>query len=266
MIKLDVNYIKFRRILNRLIRCIYPERCDSCGEIIPLDKDFCDCKIGKSIKISDAYCHHCARNISDCNCNSPNSAYLSDVAAVYNYSGRVRRDIIKFKFYGNKKLAKKYGIAMADRCKNVYSDIKFDIVTFVPGSEESLKTRGYNQSRLLANYVGGMLFVPTMCLFRKIAKTENQHKLSGAKRKTNLKGSIILTDKTMVKGKNILVCDDVKTTGATLYECASLLEAAGAAKVCCICIAATDFSKKKANISPINVNNNDGDENEMLQL
>lgn len=262
---MDLKNEKIQRFFDKLLRCLYPKFCDRCGKIVPINKDYCDCYRNRIKKISDDYCHHCAKDADDCNCESPNSVYLPEVAAVYYYSGKVRKDIIDLKFNGKRRLAAKYGRDMADRCRDVYKDIDFDIITFVPASEESYKTRRYNQSRLLANFVGGMLFVPTIPLFKKIKKTEHQHKLPGRERTKNLVGSIGLIGETDVRNKNILICDDVKTTGATLYECVSLLESAGASKVCCICIATTHFSVKTINISPILVNNKFGDNYELLQ-
>ncbi len=256
---------KLRRIFGRLIRCLYPERCDICGRIIPLNKDYCDCNYRRLRRISDDYCHHCGRNTEDCNCESKNSVYLPEVAAVYYYSGVIRREILDFKFYGNKRLAEKLGMEMADRCRKVYGHLHFDCVTFVPMSKSSYEERGYNQGQLLANYVGGTLFVPTKGLLKKVKHTEHQHKLSGGARTKNLLNSMAVIDPSEVKGKSILICDDVKTTGATLKECVALLEEAGAAEVCCLCLAVTKFSAKRINISPLLVNNNFGDTNELFQ-
>ncbi len=259
------NNKKAKRFVNRLIRCLYPERCDICGKIVPLDKDYCDCRYRRLRRIKDDFCHHCGRNIEDCNCSAPNSVYLPEIAAVYYYSGVIRREIIDFKFYGKKHLVKHFGLEMAERCRKVYGHIDFDVVTFVPMGKSSYKERGYNQSQLLANYVGATLFVPTKGLLKKVKKTENQHKLSGRERTKNLRDSIAVIDESEVKGKNILICDDVKTTGATLAECVELLRRAGAVNVCCLCAAVTKFSVKRLNISRLSVNNNLGDNFELFQ-
>lgn len=232
---------KLYRILDKLIRCVYPKFCPICDEIIPINQDYCKCSRFDSKKISDDYCRHCGQNESDCVCQHKNSVYLPDIAAVYVYNGKVRADILNLKFNNEKRLAVKLGADMAERCAVVYNDIDFDIVSFVPMSINSLRKRSYNQSQLLAKTVGEKLFVESKSLFSKVIDTAAQHNLSGDERISNLNNSVVLNDDVDVKGKNVLICDDVKTTGATLSQCVKLLEAAGVKKVCCICAAVSDF-------------------------
>ncbi|MBQ2295695.1 MAG: ComF family protein, partial [Clostridia bacterium] len=74
----------------------------------------------------------------------------------------------------------------------------------------------------------------------KIRQTKCQHHLSGLERRTNLRGAFAARKD--VKGKHILLIDDVVTTGATLCECADMLYRAGARKVTCATFAATKYS------------------------
>ncbi len=232
---------RIHKISNKLIRCVYPEHCPVCDEIIPLMEDYCFCSRDESKKISKDYCRHCGQNSDNCTCGAENSVYLPDIAAVYYYSGKIRADILNFKFNNCKKMAVKLGEAMAERCAIVYCDVDFDFVTFVPMTKESYLKRGYNQSQLLAEVLAEKFFLPVEDLLVKTKNTASQRELGGKERIENLKGSIRLKKDVSVKGKTILVCDDVKTTGSTLGQCVKALEEAGAHRVCCLSIAVTEF-------------------------
>lgn len=232
---------KLYKIFDKLIRCVYPKFCPVCDEIIPINQDYCKCSRFDSKKIGDDYCRHCGQIESKCVCQRKNTIHLPDIAAVYAYSGKVRADILSLKFDNEKRLAKKLGADMAERCAGVYSDVDFDIVSFVPMSKSSLRKRSYNQSQLLAKTVGQKLFVECRPLFTKIIDTAAQHKLSAEERVSNLDNSVVLKEGVDVKGKTVLICDDVKTTGATLSQCVKVLESAGAKRICCICVAISEF-------------------------
>lgn len=232
---------KMYKIWDIAMRCIYPERCSVCNEIIPINKQYCACSCDESTLISEDCCFHCGHSSDNCICEAKNSVYLPKIAGVYIYGGKVRSDILKLKIRKDKIVAARLGTAMAERCAKVYCDIDFDLVSFVPMSQASFEKRGYNQSQLLANRVGELLFLPVEDLLDKIRMTKNQHDLSGEERLTNVENSVRVKVSADVKGKNILICDDVKTTGATLNQCVENLKRAGAAEVCCICAAITDF-------------------------
>lgn len=234
----------FRKTLDILIRALYPKRCPECGKIIPINETYCRCFRDESVKISNNYCRHCANEAENCVCGFGNTIPLPDVAAVYIYGGKIRADILNLKFNNEKRLAVKLGEMMAERVAYAYADIDFDIVTYVPMSDRSYNVRTYNQSELLAKQVGKMLFCPVEDVFKKIRQTSRQHELGGKERVQNVQNSVELYNRDNIKGKTILICDDVKTTGATLSQCVSLLEEAGAERVCCICIAVSDFKKQ----------------------
>lgn len=230
------------RFIDKALRWVFPEKCSVCGKIIPINEDYCLCSRNESVKISDDFCRHCGNDTSNCVCSIKNAVILPEIAGVYIYSGKIRADILNLKFKNRKRLALRLGTEMAERCAKVYSDIDFDIVTFVPMTEKSLDVRLYNQSELLANQVGKLLFTPVSGLFVKTRETRTQHTLGGKERLENLKNSVKLSPGENVKGKNILICDDIKTTGSTLNQCVEVLKNHGAEKICCICVAISDFS------------------------
>ena len=235
---------KTHKILDKLIRLIYPKHCPICDKIIPIQHEYCKCSWHESRKVSNDHCRHCGQNADNCVCDVKNNVYLPDITAPYFYEGRIRADILNLKFNNDKYLAVKLGTYMAERVADVYADIDFDIVTFVPMSERSENIRTYNQSELLANRVAKLLFLPVEDVFVKTRETKTQHTLNAFERRKNLANSVTIIDNTSVCGKTVLLCDDIKTTGSTLNQCVIALQRAGAKRICCVCAAITDFHAK----------------------
>ena len=223
-----------------ITRIFFPLKCPLCGELVPLSDEVCSCCRGELRKVSHDYCIHCAADYSKCSC-APDKPQLDSVAAVCYYSGKARWQIALFKFAFQKNLASTLSLEMSERAAEVFSNVNFDFVTYVPISEKSLEKRGFNQSELLAKGVAERLFVPLQKTLLKIKETEFQHTLGEKERLSNLEGAFGLSDNVSVRGKTVLLCDDIKTTGATLKECSDVLYKNGAEKVCCLVYAVTDY-------------------------
>lgn len=135
---------------------------------------------------------------------------------------------------------------LAPYLKNVYIENFFapDIITFVPMSIKAEEKRGYNQSELLADALAKLLSLEAYCTLEKVKDTARQAELDFEERSKNLKGAFKVTDKKFVKGKHVLVVDDVLTTGATSHEVASALKTAGAKSVYLLTVASVSREKK----------------------
>lgn len=107
------------------------------------------------------------------------------------------------------------------------------IITFVPLHPARFARRGYNQAEILAEVVSQRLKIPSLNLLRKVKNTKRQVGMVGRKRRQNLKGVFRIRNskKPEIKGKKIIIIDDIATTGATLNECAKVLKEAGAKEV-----------------------------------
>jgi competence protein ComFC len=112
-----------------------------------------------------------------------------------------------------------------------------DVITFVPLDKRSLHQRGFNQSKVLASTISkefGLMLTDTL---DKIRLTKHQNTLTRSQRLVNLKDAFRVRDKIAVKGLNILLIDDVLTTGSTLKECSRALLGGGAKSVRCLTLA-----------------------------
>lgn len=107
-----------------------------------------------------------------------------------------------------------------------------ELVTAVPLHPSKQRTRGYNQSELLGcsfAHHTGLCWKPA--LLKRTRNTKSQTKLNRAGRLANMQGAFTCTVPSQVKGKVVLLIDDVSTTGATLEGCAIALKEAGAKRV-----------------------------------
>jgi ComF family protein len=97
--------------------------------------------------------------------------------------------------------------------------------------------RGFNQSELLAHELSRRTGVPVLDVARRRRRTAVQANLTSAQRRENVRGAFDVSAPDRVRGRSILLVDDVITTGSTANACASALKRAGAARVCVLTIA-----------------------------
>ena len=116
---------------------------------------------------------------------------------------------------------------------------KIDLVTWVPIGPKRKRKRGYDQCELLAQAVGKELELPVHKLLHKAKDNKVQSSLTDAsQRRANVLGVYSLCDRDWIQDRNILLLDDIITTGATVSEAARMLREAGAKKVYCAAVAA----------------------------
>ena len=228
--------MKLKRIISWIF---FPERCSICGEIKPFLKSYCPkCKLDTKA-IDSGACPDCGH--SKCMCDSGFTAKLRHFTAVYYYEGQIKKSLHKFKFCADSSYAEIFGKAMAQRIRQVYTDTNFDGICFVPMTAEAEIHRGYNQSELLASEIAKELSIELLYCLEKTRSSPNQKDLSAKERTDNVKDSFAVTDEKAINGKTIILCDDIKTTGATLKECSDTLIKAGAKDVYCVCLALTPY-------------------------
>lgn len=178
-------------------------------------------------------CLKCGLNKKKCAC----SAYVyhfSRITAPFYNKGIAQNGLYKMKFSGARVLSKLYSHAMAECVKRDYYDINFSKITYVPTGLFREFRRGYDQSRLLAEDMSKELNIPIeYSLLGRTLFSRTQHKRKGIHtRFVNAYKNYYRKGKT-VRG-NVLLVDDIKTTGASLDACARQLLMAGADEVFCV--------------------------------
>ena len=164
--------------------------------------------------------------------------YLDSYAAVWYYEGYVRKSLLRYKFHNARSYASAYGRFLAMKLLQEQPD-GFDCITWVPVSRLRKFRRGYDQVELLAKAVGQELGMEPVPLLKKVRNNRQQSRITGsAERRANVLGVYRITDPEAVRGKRIVLLDDILTTGATAGEAARVLKTAGAKEVHCAAIAA----------------------------
>lgn len=152
------------------------------------------------------------------------------------YEKNVRESILRYKFSNASLYCKVYAYLLG-KCIDE-NKIFCDIITWVPLSKRRLRGRGYDQAELIAAELSKMTDRPCKATLRKIRHTKAQSVTGNTeKRKVNIAGAYASIDAIDLKGKTVLIIDDVVTTGATLSECAGILKRAGASEVYAMTVA-----------------------------
>lgn len=151
------------------------------------------------------------------------------------YDEAVRRCIHRFKFKGERNIYKPLAQLMVKTFYERFFDKSFDYITYVPMYPKRERERGFNQSQLLAKEIAKAVNIPLAeDMLVKIFDTNSQHECNASERTGNLIGVFDLNTEYDIAGKNILLIDDIKTTGATLNECGKMLYLYDANSVICL--------------------------------
>lgn len=239
---------KMKGYVKSFLELLYPEKntcfiCNVYDSSID-DKYICsDCE-KKLIKIVPPLCIKCSKPIdyaSDCLCPDCNVYEKSFEAAKspFSYEGIIKECIYNFKYYNKPYFYKFFGNLLL-RYMNEINYTNFDFITSVPLHKSKMRTRGYNQSQLLAKYMSDKLSIPYADVLKRTVKTTKQSQQSKDERKKNLKGAFAIKyphTNTKIKNRSVLLVDDVYTTGSTADECSNTLLNFGVSKVYVITIA-----------------------------
>ena len=209
---------------------LFPEKCVLCGRI--LEKNEMD------------LCRNCRVEAPECGISRTKYPFLDSWTALWHYQDKVRRSILRYKFYGRRNYAAAYARMLGVKLlKEDRTDV--DLITWVPISAKRLKKRGFDQGQLLAENLAEELQIPVTPLLKKIRDNPPQSGIVGhAHRKANVLGAYNMIDSQTLKGRRILLLDDILTTGATAGECARVLLTAGAEEVHLAVIAAANKENK----------------------
>lgn len=155
----------------------------------------------------------------------------------FKRSGLTQKILHEIKYRGNQELAVEMGRLFGEQCTKQGMYKLVEIIVPVPLHKSKLRLRGFNQSELIARGMAeklGVRVVPDSVT--RLIKTSTQTKKSRMERWKNVE-RIFEADYSVLKGKNVLVIDDVITTGATLESCVQSVLEAGALKVSIGCLA-----------------------------
>jgi len=224
-----------------LINFFLPPRCLFCGQIMDGFPNIpaCSSCLAALIFFSSPKCPKCGIGFAAsvgpdhlCVRCLNNELHFTSARALGPYEGLMAELITRFKYQGATYLAHPLGMLLAGYKDTDFSLANIDLLVPVPLHPRRLRERGFNQSLLLARVVSRVHKIPLQFnLLERIRYTQPQTQLSGAEREKNMRGAFRVRKNILPAGINILLIDDVFTSGATVGECARVLKEAGARQV-----------------------------------
>jgi ComF family protein len=235
--------------VDSFLELLYPEKntcfiCNVYDDSIN-DKYIC-CNCEKKLKRNiPPLCNKCSKPIdyalSDCLCTDciVYDKSFEIAKSPFSYEGIIRDSIYSYKYYNKPYFYKLFGSCLLKYMKeNDY--INFDYITSVPLHRSKIRSRGYNQSELLAEYLSEKLSITYAATLKRTVRTTKQSQQGKDERRKNLKGAFAIKSplkNKIIKNGSVLLVDDVYTTGSTVDECSKTLLNFGVSKVYVITIA-----------------------------
>ena len=222
-----------------LLDLVYPPKCLTCESLNP--HHLCEACLMQIERVPRPYCPTCGHPIRrKCNNCWGREPSFTAARAAGLYSGVLREAIHAFKYGGARMLADPLAQVLY-RYLTVYADIPWrraECIVPVPIYAARKRVRGYNQSELLAERLSAMTGLPfvTNAVVRS-RHTRPQVELSGDERRANVIGAFEVRKPEGIRGKIVLLVDDVATTCSTTHECSLALLNGGARKVYVACLA-----------------------------
>lgn len=180
--------------------------------------------------VSNYICDDCKDNLEILNRKiEMDSVDIDKAFYILGFNRFIKEMIYDFKFNGKSYLYKPLAGIMIDFIIAFNLSQGVDCIYFIPSHRRKEAIRGYNQSELLAKYISEKLDIElSKNNLVKYRHTKEQNKLNKTGRIDNLKNAFRIKRPTEVKGKSILLIDDIVTTGSTFIECAKVLKESGA--------------------------------------
>ena len=211
-----------------LLDFLFPPHCPLCHAYVETRGDWCPKCLSEALQP-----HKLSLSV-------PMQAVLAEAWAFGVYKDSLR-DLIRHLKYQGKRSNQFYietllsAAGKMPQVQKLLSGIDFAVP--VPLYPDKEKQRGFNQAELIFSGFLASQHIPLRRLLLRTRATRPMYELSGSEREKNLKNAFAVTGIEELTGKNILLIDDIFTTGATMTECARVLRSAGAGAVYAVVLA-----------------------------
>lgn len=201
------------------IDLIFPQKCMFCGRVIQRDTlcEYCKSRVENSRIISNKINEKYIKSLDECR-------------AFYYYEDIVKIGVHHAKFKNCESFIRDFTKYMDFDLKNFFKENEIHEIISMPFHKSKLYNKDYDLPQEMAIEIAKKYNLEyNKILVEKIKRTKNQHDLSQQERKDNLKNAFRVNQE--VKGKNVVIIDDIVTTGCSMEEVATTLKRKGANKV-----------------------------------
>lgn len=233
--------IRFKDALTDFLELFYPRLCVGCGKKLYRDERFVCLECLSSLPLTQD--HESAGNFVEQHLYGRPYIESATALMLYEKESVPQKLLHEIKYHGAKELARSLGRMLGrDLRGGRFSSV--DMIIPVPLHPNRLKWRGYNQSEWIAMGLSEELDVPVRADFvERVTETSTQTKKNAEERWKNVQGIFSLKKDAPVRelrGRHLLVVDDVITTGATLMACAAALASVDDVKISAVSLAAVN--------------------------
>ena len=222
---------------------IFPPRCPVCDKIVDIDTvendryihEKCEKKL---IYVKEPTCLHCGAPVekestelcSDCARKKGHTSFRQG-KSLYVYKGDIKRTMYRFKYYNKREYARFFAKDAVACYGQWIRQNKIQAITAIPMYKAKQRKRGYNQAEVLAREISRGFSIPlrTDLVLRK-KSTKAQKELSRKERKKNMERAFVVKKEAGMY-RDILLVDDIYTTGSTANAIAGKLKAVGVKNV-----------------------------------
>ena len=211
------------KLLQRALDLLWPRNCEICGR--PVDRE------------ARYICAECLNRIPFV--RPEDGMYeIDDAASAVRFECETREIINGYKFKNSIWLRDDFVDWIEAAVRSRFDVAAIDAVIAIPTTLSHRINRGYNQSALLAESLAKRIDRKFLAgVVARIGHPKRQSSLSEEERAENVKGTFVVREPELVRGRTILLVDDIMTTGSTLSECAKTLKDAGAWRVWSVTLA-----------------------------
>lgn len=218
---------KLKEIITALGDIFIPRVCPGCSNKLSYEQDIIcseclsDMKMLSENEITQEY-----------NKKFVSDNVISGLSSIYYFEKhkKLQRMMHELKYQHRTDIGTFFGKYLGSLLKEI--DYRLDVIIPIPLHKAKKAERGYNQAYYIAKGIGQFIQIGVSdSIIKRKIYTSTQTKLDFFQRKRNIKNAFVIDDNKLIADKNILLVDDVITTGATINECAKILIQNGANKV-----------------------------------
>lgn len=232
----------FLDLKDDILDFVYPQTCPICRNPLKREeKDICDDCWKALALLPSPYCPYCKSFLEDEHeITNHQCAYLSKpkdrrilaVRSLGTFDAYYKKLVHRFKYDKKIHLGRRLAQRLGESISQEKGFAGCDMVIPVPLHRARQRERGFNQSEVLAEGISQATGLPLLKdVLKRKKNTKDQTYLNVQQRAENVKGAFVVTQPERISDKKVILVDDVMTTGATLNECARMLQKAGATRV-----------------------------------